>query len=148
MRLHLDALILLHRVWGAFGVLTGASLGLLAIGTDLALHQLAFIGPSERAAVGVLSVCAAVVGTVGAGALFAASGLKQRRASGRAAALALAVPNLIALPFGTALGVYTFWVLLNNDARREFGRPPRAGPRPMRSDRSTGNAPAPSDTIL
>ena len=27
--------------------------------------------------------------------------------------------------FGTALGIYTFWVLLNNDARREFGWPPR-----------------------
>jgi hypothetical protein len=41
------------------------------------------------------------------------------------AALVLAVLNLIVVPFGTALGFYTFWVLLNNDARREFGRPPR-----------------------
>ena len=45
------------------------------------------------------------------------------------AALILAVPNLIVVPFGTALGIYTFWVLLNDDARREFGRPPRT---PMR----------------
>ena len=47
------------------------------------------------------------------------------RAHGRAAALALAVPNLVIVPFGTALGVYTLWVLLNDDARRVFGRPPR-----------------------
>ena len=34
-------------------------------------------------------------------------------------------PEGVLVPFGTALGVYTFWVLLNNDARRTFGRPPR-----------------------
>lgn len=125
MRLHLDALILLHRVWGAFGLLTGASLALLALGTNIALHQLTTIGRSEQAAAGVLGVCAALLTGVGVGALFAARGLKGRQASGRAVALAFAIPNLIAVPFGTALGVYTFWVLLNNDARREFGRPPR-----------------------
>jgi len=43
----------------------------------------------------------------------------------RAAALGLAAPNLVIVPFGTALGVYTFWVLLNDDARRGFGRPLR-----------------------
>jgi hypothetical protein len=36
------------------------------------------------------------------------------------------VPNLLVIPFGTALGVYTFWALLNDEARRVFGRPPRA----------------------
>jgi hypothetical protein len=34
--------------------------------------------------------------------------------------------NLVLIPFGTALGVYTGWVLLNDDARRAFGRRPRA----------------------
>ena len=60
-----------------------------------------------------------------AGAWLVARGLKRRRTSARLAALVLAVANLIIVPFGTALGVYTFWVLLNDDARREFGRPPR-----------------------
>jgi hypothetical protein len=39
VRLHLDALILLHRVWGAFGVLTGTALGLLAVGTNAARQE-------------------------------------------------------------------------------------------------------------
>ena len=125
MRLHLDALILLHRVWGAFGVLTGTSLALLALGTQAALHQLRAAGRPESAAVGVLIVCATLLIAVGLGALFAARGLKRRQTFGRAVALLLAIPNLIVVPFGTALGVYTFWVLLNNDARREFGRPTR-----------------------
>lgn len=125
MRLHLDALILLHRVWGAFGVLSGTSLAVLALGTQIALHQITASDRPGNAAVGVLSACAALLTAVGLGALFAARGLKRRQKSGRAAALAFAVPNLIVVPFGTMLGVYTFWVLLNDDARREFGRPPR-----------------------
>ena len=54
--------------------------------------------------------------------------LSRRRPAGRVAALALAVPNLVIVPFGTALGIYTFWVLMNDDARREFGRPPHDRP--------------------
>jgi cytochrome bd-type quinol oxidase subunit 2 len=125
VRLHLDALILLHRVWGAFGVLSGTSLALLALGTELALRDVAGSARAEHTAVAVLSACAVLLSGVGFGALFAARGLKRRKQAGRAAALAFAIPNLIVVPFGTVLGVYTFWVLLNNDARREFGRPPR-----------------------
>ena len=58
-----------------------------------------------------------------------ARALTRRRQAARVAALILAVPNLIVVPFGTALGIYTYWVLLKDDARREFGRPPRT---PMR----------------
>ena len=35
-------------------------------------------------------------------------------------ALVLAVVNLFVLPFGTALAIYTFWVLLHNEARALF----------------------------
>ena len=34
--------------------------------------------------------------------------------------LALAIANLLVIPFGTALGAYAFWVLLTNDAHRLF----------------------------
>ena len=34
--------------------------------------------------------------------------------------LALAIGNLLVIPFGTALGVYALWVLLTNDAHRLF----------------------------
>jgi hypothetical protein len=39
---------------------------------------------------------------------------------GRTAALLLGVMNLFVLPFGTALAIYTFWVLMHNDARAFF----------------------------
>jgi hypothetical protein len=125
MRLHLDALTLLHRIWGGFGVLAGTSLAILAVGTEAALVDSGSLGRAERAAVWVLATCATVQMAVGFASLLVARGLRRRRSAGRAWALALAVPNLILVPFGTVLGAYTLWVLLNNDARREFGRPPR-----------------------
>lgn len=125
MMLHLDALALLHRVWGAFGILTGAALGVLAAGIGIAALEAGSPGRAERAAVWVLASSAGVVLVAAIAALAVARGLRRRLPTGRIGALVLAVPNLVIVPFGTALGVYTFWVLLNDDARREFGRPPR-----------------------
>lgn len=123
MTLHLDLLALLYKVWGIFGVLAGASLVILGIGTQLSLVRLGSLGMAEHAAVWML-VLTGMVFVVGGGfALVVGRGVRQRRAGTRAPALALAGVNLLLLPFGTALGVYTFWVMLNDDARRAFGAP-------------------------
>ncbi len=124
MRLHIDVLGSLHLVWGAFGVLTGVSLGILAAGTRAALAGGAF-GVGERAAVSLLAVGAVLLAAGGAAAALTGWGLRRRVGRARLASLILAVPNLVLVPFGTALGVYTLWVLLNDDARRAFGRRPR-----------------------
>ena len=69
----------------------------------------------------------------------------MRRVYGSAlaiAAIALAVPNLVIVPFGTALGVYGLWVLLNDDARRQFGRPlSDAGGQPVPAEMRAGQPP-------
>lgn len=124
MRLHIDVLGTLHLVWGALGVMTGVSLGILAAGTRAALTGSPF-GMGERAAVALLAIVGSTLAIGGGATVLTGWALKRRSRRGRLAALALAVPNLVLVPFGTALGVYTFWVLLNNDARRAFGRPPR-----------------------
>ena len=126
MRLHIDVLGLLHLVWGGLGLVTGVSLGVLAIGLNVALVTSGSVGRVEMASVWLL----AIVGTIlGGGALILTGrGLRRRAGKARLAALVLAVPNLILLPFGTALGIYALWALLNNDARREFGRPLREVP--------------------
>ena len=46
--------------------------------------------------------------------------LRRREALGRILGLALALVNLLVLPFGTALGIYALWVLLTNEGRRLF----------------------------
>ncbi len=125
MRLHIDVLGWLHLVWGGFGLLTGCSLAVLAVGLRASLAGERF-GVGEQAAVAILVVVGGLL--MAAGLVAAMTGWFLRRLRGRArrAALIFAVPNLILVPFGTALGVYTFWVLLNDDARREFGHAPRA----------------------
>ena len=123
MTLHLDLLAMLHKVWGIFGALVGASLAILAIGTEVSLVRLGSLGMAEHAAVWMLVLAALIFGGGGVFALVVGRGVRLRRAAMRVPALALAGLNLLLLPFGTALGIYTFWVLMNDDARRAFGAP-------------------------
>jgi hypothetical protein len=131
MQLHVDVLGWLHFIWGVFGALVGTSLLVLALGTDSALRELGSPGPAEQAAIWLFVICGLTLIVGGVVMMLVARGLYRRRPAGRFSALVLAVPNLIVVPFGTALAVFTFWVLLNDDARREFGRPPRG---PMRME--------------
>jgi hypothetical protein len=125
MQLHVDVLGWLHFIWGVFGALVGASLLVLALGTNTALRELGSVGPAEHATIWLFVICGLTLIAAGGAMMLVARGLARRRPAGRFAALLLAVPNLIVVPFGTALAIFTFWVLLNDDARREFGRPPR-----------------------
>jgi hypothetical protein len=130
MSVHIDVLSRLHLLWGAFGVLTGSSLFILALGTSVAAGELGQTGPVGQAAVGVLTVLGSVLAAGGALSATVGLALARRRPVARLAALLFAVPNLVLAPFGTALGIYTWWVLLNDDARRTFGRGDDA-PRPI-----------------
>jgi zinc ribbon protein len=49
-------------------------------------------------------------------------GLLQREAWARTAALVLGFIALLHIPFGTALGIYTIWVLLPGEADQEYRR--------------------------
>jgi len=125
MRHHIDVLGLLHMVWGTFGVLSGISLAILATGTHAALTVAGSIGAGPRAAVWLLGVTAVLMMIFGAAWFATGRRLRRLEVQGRQVALALAIANLLVIPFGTALGIYTFWVLLNNDARSAFGWPTR-----------------------
>jgi hypothetical protein len=73
--------------------------GLLPLGIPLFVHGLA------RAAGGIFMVC----GVIG---IAAGWGLLERQPWARILAIALGFVNLVDMPFGTALGIYTLWVLL------------------------------------
>lgn len=122
MRVHLALLGRLHLFLGAFGTLCGLSLLILALGTSVALVDLTIAGDDGRVGVWILAGCGAVLIAGGLLLVLAGRALDRRSPAGRFGALVLAVPDLAVVPFGTALSVYTFWVLLNNDARAEFGR--------------------------
>ena len=117
MRAHLDLLGRLFVVWGAFGLLGGVSLLILAAGAALAPTV-----PGSRLRLGAIIIAAAALLPLAGGALSLWTGraLARREPRGRLGALALGLANVFLLPFGTALGIYSYWVLLNNNVREVF----------------------------
>jgi hypothetical protein len=59
----------------------------------------------------LVPVIATVSVVMGAGAILAGYGLLSRQTWGRTVAIVLGVLALLKIPFGTALGIYTLWVL-------------------------------------
>jgi hypothetical protein len=130
MRPHLHLLGVLQVAWGAIGLLLGLVILLLAIGAV----AIGLSAPNERMAAGITAagfVVFAVGLLVGGGAnAWAGRALRRLQPAGRTATLWLAVLNLFVLPFGTALGIYAFWVLLHNENRALFlGQEAGAWPR-------------------
>ena len=120
MRSHVNLLGLLQLTWGGIGLLLGASLLLLAIGAA-AIARIPEADPlTAGATAGLFVIFATAVALGGWASAWVGRALRQHRSPGRTGALLLAVMNLFVLPFGTALAIYTFWVLLHNDARALF----------------------------
>jgi hypothetical protein len=120
MRSHVNLLGLLQLAWGGMALLLAASLLLLAAGAA-AIARASEGDPVTAAFTALLFIVFATALALGGYAnAWVGRALRQHRPPGRTGALMLAVVNLFVLPFGTALAIYTFWVLLHNDARALF----------------------------
>ena len=124
MRAHLDLLGRLYLVWGGFGVLAGVSLGILAAGAALTPAD---AGSKLRLGAIIIAGAAALPLIGGLLSLWTGQALRRHDTRGRLGALALGLPNLFVLPFGTALGIYSYWVLLNDQVRQLFEHHDHAG---------------------
>lgn len=117
---HLQLLGILQVIWGAIGLLLGVSMLMLALGA----LAIGWSSRGEELAAGITAaafVVFAVALLAGGGAnAWAGAAIGQRKPAGRIATLWLAVLNLFVLPFGTALAIYAFWVLLHNESRAQF----------------------------
>jgi hypothetical protein len=119
---HVSLLGILATLWGALAVIIGVSMLLLATG---ALAELVVpVEASVSFAAGLAAVSFALFGVFalafGGAHIWTAALLRAHRPVGRMLMLALAIGNLLVLPFGTALGAYALWVLLRHDAYRLF----------------------------
>lgn len=121
MRRHADFLGLLYLAWGAIFALVGVACGALAAGALVIARD---NGPVRAApdlaagltaaTLGVLAILALLWGGLH---LWLGAALRRYRYWARLIALGLAFVNLVMFPFGTALGAYACWVLLNEDGR-------------------------------
>lgn len=126
---HVDLLARLHKIWGALALVAGVSiliLGLGALGVILSAEPGAEPAGVAAAFTTTMFFLFAVGALVwGSVHIYDGVGLRRRRPWARPVALVLSVLNLFFLPFGTALAVYAFWVLLSNETRQTFD--PAAG---------------------
>ena len=128
MKSHVNLLGILQLTWGGMGLLLGASLLLLAGGAAAIARHARGRSAHRRRSRRCCSWCSRRRWRSAAGrTLWVGRALRQHRSPGRTGALLLAVMNLFVLPFGTALAIYAFWVLLHNEARALFSRAHETG---------------------
>ena len=113
---------LLAILWFALSALSAlGGLLLVVVGSTLFPHLHEMRGVPPDVPVGFLSVLCSTLGILvlakAAFGFIVGRGLLQYEAWARTGALVLAFISLINLPFGTAIGVYTMWVLLPSQSQ-------------------------------
>ena len=116
---HLRLLGILWFAFSAFEVLGGFILFILANTVFLHLSDLGAPSPGSFLRP-LFFLLAAFVFLKGAAGFLAGYGLLQRMSWARPLALVVAFLALIHVPLGTALGVYTLWVLLPAQSEEEY----------------------------
>ena len=106
----------LHIAGNAIMILAGCAVFALLGGIGLATGDpeasgiLAIVG-------GALGVFLAILGIPG---IVAGYGVLRRKAWGRILAMVVGFLGLVNFPIGTAIGIYTFWVMLQDSAGEVF----------------------------
>lgn len=74
----------------------------------------------------ILVVIAAIIIVISIIAIIGSIGLMRKQEWGRITLLVVSVFNLMHVPLGTALGIYTLWVILNDEIVRIYNPLPPA----------------------
>ena len=122
MPAHVDFVGVLFIVWGLLTALIGLSTLALGVGA-VALMRPTEPGSSQLAAgltVAVFITLAAIAILWGAAHVVVGVPLRRHRPWARLMGLTLGSLDLVLLPFGTALGAYALWVLLNERGKALF----------------------------
>jgi hypothetical protein len=117
MKNHIQLVAAFHMAMGAFSVLAaGILFAIFGLAGGIVVSQgqngaAGIIGIVAMALCGLLAVLG-LPGIIGGWALFTG------RPWGRPLVLVLGVLDLLNVPFGTALGIYTLWALLHEPQRQ------------------------------
>lgn len=120
--LNVDVVGVLFIVWGLLTTLVGVSTLALGLGAVALIASASHGGSQMAAGVAAALFTALAIIAMTWGAAHVAIGVPLRRhvAWARLGALTLGSVDLLLLPFGTALGLYTLWVLLSEGAKSLF----------------------------
>ena len=121
---HLQLLGVLHIVYSGFIILGG--LGLVFVGKVIFGWFIRFLPGNSPPPPWFMAPLVTFIGWVilirGIVGIAAGVGLLQRAPWARIFALVMAFLSILSFPFGTALGIYTIWVLLASGAGEEYER--------------------------
>ena len=120
---HVDLVGVLFILWGVLTALVGVSTLALGVGAFALIASGAPDGPGQFAA-GIVATAFTTLALIaiiwGASHVVVGLPLRRRRPWSRVLALTLASVDLVLLPYGTALGCYTLWTLLNEEGKKLF----------------------------
>jgi hypothetical protein len=120
---HVDFVGVLFIVWGLLTTMVGVATLALAVGA-VALIAAAGRGGAEQVAAGLTAAAFTAVALIailwGSAHVIVGVPLRRRRPWSRLVALMLGSVDLLLLPYGTALGVYALYVLLNEKGKGLF----------------------------
>lgn len=122
MKNHVDFLGILFIVWGLLTVVIGVSTLALGVGAASLISSAAREGGGIGAGLVAAAFTTLAIIAIVWGAVHVAVGIPLRRHTpwSRLTALLLGAVDLLLLPYGTALGLYALYVLLNQRGRALF----------------------------
>jgi len=123
VKTQVDFVGILFIVWGLLTTLVGVSTLALGIGAVAVIASAARGGGADVAAAvtaAAFTALAIIAMIWGAAHVVVGVPLRRHRPWSRLVALMLGAVDLLLLPYGTALGVYAIWILLNEDAKKMF----------------------------
>jgi hypothetical protein len=125
MKKHVQVLGYLNITFGALGLIAGIIIFFILIGAGL-IATVAAEGDKGILAMNILSIIAVfVMGfffLLSIPGIIAGIGLLQFKKWARILTIILAFFGIFNIPFGTALSIYTFWVLFNGETDELFSK--------------------------
>ncbi len=126
METHVKVVAILYLVFSALGILGALVVLLIFGGAASIVGSTAVDEPGARVAIPILGAIGGFIVVIilifSVPGLLAGWGLLQYQEWARILTIVLSVLNLLAFPFGTALGVYGLWTLLNQQTLPLFRR--------------------------
>jgi hypothetical protein len=120
---HVDLVGILFILWGLLTTLVGLSTLALGVGAFAVITSSPPDGGGQLAA-GIVATAFTTLALIaivwGASHIVAGVPLRRHRPWSRVLALTLGSVDLVLLPYGTALGCYTLWALLNEGGKKLF----------------------------